>query len=87
MVIRMATDCTGTGIAEMGVAMLAMKNNFEVECVFMSGAAKPCQQWLESLEFGGTSFIGMTTRTYDRKSKPPRGVDINGVGWRSAPMF
>ena len=79
MVIRMATDCTGTGTSDMGVKVLAMKNNFKVECVFMCDVTKPCQQWLKSLNFGGTIFIDMATRFFDKKKQAIHGVDINGV--------
>ena len=79
MVIRVATDCSGMGIPEMGLEVLAMKNNFKTECVFMCDNAKPCQQWLQNLELGGIIYIDMTTRIFDKKRQAIKGLTINGV--------
>ena len=59
--------------------MLAMTNNFKTECVFMCDSAKPCQQWLKNLELGGTIFLDMTTRIFDKKQQSIKGLHINGV--------
>ena len=66
--VRVASDCSGLGTAELGLASYGAKYGLKVHSVWCCDSSPLSQSFLKKNVYSDHTFVDITTRAYDRSS-------------------